>query len=152
MNKLLAAVALVGLISVGGRADNPKSDQANRHSKKVRALQEERLVTLKEIAAEKEKAFRDGRAPSEDVLQAKLLVLGAELELCDSDGERVAVHESIVAVAKEIEETQASRYKAQRLSHSDLLTAKANRLEAEVAHERAKAKAAATQKRPEPSR
>jgi tetratricopeptide (TPR) repeat protein/thiol-disulfide isomerase/thioredoxin len=119
---------------------------------RVRALQEERLATLKEIAAEREKAFRHGRAPSDDVLQARLLVLRAELELCDSDRERVAIHEKIVALAKETEETRASQYKARRLSHSDLLTAKANRLEAEVALERAKAKAAAPKKGPEPSR
>jgi hypothetical protein len=112
----------------------------------VRALQEERLATLKEIADEKEKVFRAGRGLPEDVLQARLLVLRAELELCDSDRERVAVHEKIVAMAKEIEETLAGYYKAQRLLHSDLLTAKANRLEAEVALERAKAKAAAPRK------
>jgi tetratricopeptide (TPR) repeat protein/thiol-disulfide isomerase/thioredoxin len=113
---------------------------------KVRALQEERLATLKEIAAEWENVFRHSRCPPEDVWQAKLLVLRAELELCDSDRERVAIHEKIVALAKETEETRASQYKAQRLSHSDLLTAKANRLEAEVALERAKAKAAAPKK------
>ena len=152
MKKLLAAVALVGLIAVGGRADNPKSNQPNQSSKKVKALQKERLATLKEIAAESENVFRHGRCPPEDVWQAKLLVLRAELELCDSDRERVAVHEKIVTLAKETEEMQTLRYKAARLSHSDLLTAKANRLEAEVALERAKAKASAPKKGPEPSR
>ncbi len=110
------------------------------------------MATLKEIAAEWEKTFRHGRCPAEDVWQAKLLVLRAELELCDSDRERVAVHEKIVALAKETEEMQTLRYKAARLSHSDLLTAKANRLEAEVALERAKAKAAAPQKERESNR
>jgi tetratricopeptide (TPR) repeat protein/thiol-disulfide isomerase/thioredoxin len=119
---------------------------------RIRALQEVRSATLKEIAAEKEKAFGAGRTTAEDVLQSRLLVLRAELELCNSNRERVAVHEKIVAVAKEIEDTLASYYKAQRLSHSDLLTVKANRLEAEVALERAKAKAAGPQKERESSR
>ena len=152
MSKLFAAVALVGLIASGGRADNPKPNQPNQPSKKVRALQEERLATLKEIAAEWEKVFRAGRALYEDVLQARLMVLRAQLELCDSDRERVAVHEKIVALAKETEEMQTLRYQAARLSHSDLLMAKANRLEAEVALERAKAKAAAPQKQRESNR
>ncbi len=38
MKKLLAAVALVGLIAGGGRADNPKSDQPNQPSKKEKPV------------------------------------------------------------------------------------------------------------------
>jgi RNA polymerase sigma factor (sigma-70 family) len=114
---------------------------------KVKALLKERLATLKEIAAHVEKRFKETALGSlEEVLQAKHQVHMAELDLCESDKERVGIHENIVANARELETLVATRVKAGVAQSVDLLKARVSRLEAEIALERAKAKAAAKPK------
>jgi hypothetical protein len=107
---------------------------------KVRALQKERLAAFKEIVAEIESL--GARVPLDDLLHAKRQVLHAEFELCESDKERVEVLAKLVAVAKELEAVVAQRFKDMRVVRRDLLKAKADRLEAEIALERAKDQAA----------
>jgi len=114
---------------------------------KVRQLQKERLAALKEIAAEIKRLFNQGQTSVNMMLQADSAALKAELELCEHDVERVPVHEKLVANARELEGFDEQRFKAGRIPHSELLTAKVNRLEAEIDLERAKAKVA-SQMRP----
>lgn len=110
---------------------------------KVQWLLQERVATLKEIAAKREKAHKHlGTVTAEEVLQAKSAVLTAELERCERDLDRLGVHERIVAVAREVEKGAEQRYQAGRVPHRDLLAVRVQRLEAEVALERAKANAA----------
>jgi RNA polymerase sigma factor (sigma-70 family) len=123
-------------------ADPPAPGGASGESR-VRALLKERLATLQEVLAETEKASRAAAVSPNVVLQAKLQVLKAELDLCESDKERVAVHEKMVAVARECERMIEQQYRAAMATHTDLLKAKASRLEAEIALERARTQAAA---------
>src|SRR5207237_10825703 len=110
---------------------------------KVRELLKERLATLKEIAAQAEQAFRQNASSREEVMRARLQVHQAELDLCDSDAERIRVHEEIVAVAKEIEALINASQQEGVASSGVMLRARVQRLDAEIALERAKAKAAA---------
>jgi len=110
---------------------------------KVQALLQERLATLREIVAVTEKLNKEsGTIPLEEVLHARLQLHKAELEQCESDKERVKVHEKIVQVAKELEAILNQRFQAGRITPVDALKAKVNRLEAEVSLERVKAKVA----------
>jgi outer membrane protein TolC len=124
-----------------GQADSQPPDGAGK-APRVRALLKDKLATMREIVAWIEKSHQVGRASDEEVLQAKLAVLQAELELAESDRERVTVLEKVVAVQKEIETIVQTHFKAARAGQIDVLRAKANRLDAEIALERAKAKAA----------
>jgi len=110
-----------------------------RAESKVRRLQEERLSILKEIAAEKESLYRTGRTTANELLPAKSAVLRAELELCGSDQARIVVLEKLVTNAKELEEFNETLFHAARVPRSEFLTAKANRLQAEIDLERVKA-------------
>ena len=74
------------------------------------------------------------------MLQANQRVLKAELELAKTDKERFAIHEKQVEVAKQIEELAEQHFKAGVARQVDVLNARADRLEAEIALERAKAK------------
>lgn len=109
---------------------------------KIQALLKERLVTLKELEKAIKAAYLTGKATFADLVQASALVLKAELELCSSDKERLAVHERAVALSKEHERAVAQRYDAGQATHATVLAATANRLEVEIAFERAKAEAA----------
>ncbi|MCI0456146.1 MAG: efflux RND transporter periplasmic adaptor subunit [Gemmataceae bacterium] len=107
---------------------------------RLKALLKERLATLRALAEQTTKDYQTGRASFDRVHQAMRALLHAELELCDSDKERIAVLERIVAQAKEYEKRADQRYKSGAVSISDALMAVAGRLEAEIALERAKAK------------
>ena len=103
---------------------------------------EEWLAAAKKIAAETEIRYEAGRVSLDEVIEAKLQVCRAELDLCETDKERVGVYEKIVALAKELETVRNTQFEAGRITPAVLGKAKADRLEAETALERAKAKAA----------
>lgn len=81
-----------------------------------------------------------GRVSFDLLEHAQKALLLAELELCDSDKERVAVLEKVVALTKEFEKNAIQRYKDGTVPQADALMAAVNRLEAEIALERAKAR------------
>jgi RNA polymerase sigma factor (sigma-70 family) len=103
-------------------------------------LLKQRLAMAKEMAAQFEKGYQMGTVSLTQLLQAKDAVLKAELDLCESDKERVAVLEKMVASAKMSEETAAAMVQSGQASPTSLLEAKLKRLEAEIALERAKQK------------
>jgi RNA polymerase sigma factor (sigma-70 family) len=126
-------------------ADNPAGQQAGAQTakeSKVRALLKERLTILRERASALREQHKSGVAALEPVQEADLRVYRAELDLCESDKERVWVHEKIVAVLREMEKRVADLRKAAAAPEADVTDAKLNRLEAEIALERAKEKIA----------
>ena len=64
----------------------------------------------------------------------------AQLDLCDTNAERVAVLERMLAQARDYEKIAAERVKAAATPTTTLLKAKLSRLDVEVALERAKDK------------
>jgi hypothetical protein len=169
--KLAAAVALVlGLVFTGagvsagvlrGEAQNPtpsttsarEAAQAEKpgdpppggkadKEDKVRTLLKERLAVLKEMAAQVHERFKAGASSSAEVMRANQEVYKAELELCETPKERVAVLEKNLDATKVLEDHVAQLVKAGAVPTAELLRAKANRLEAEIALEREKAKVA----------
>src|SRR5262245_50040827 len=74
-------------------AEEPKESR-------LKELLKEKLSILKEVAAELEKAAASGQVSVEQTLQATEAVLRAELDLCESDKERIPILEKLVAAAK----------------------------------------------------
>lgn len=165
--KLLAGVLLVGAMTLAGAAisarhpgaapDEPKKsavptspskggDALGDPAKdgpggntKVRELQKERLALLRQLADQLTAANKRGETSVASVLEAQREVLAAELELCETGKERFAVLEKRVELAKEIEKATEKAVEARAVSAADLLRAKANRLQAEIELEKAKA-------------
>jgi hypothetical protein len=115
-------------------------------SKRVQALLKERLATLKELAAVSKRSYVEGRTTVAEIARINRLLLKAELELCESNQERIAVHERAVALAKECERIAGLRVTAGTDGQASVLTARAERLSAEIALERAKGRQAVNQK------
>jgi hypothetical protein len=109
--------------------------------KKVDELLKERLATLKELVSVTKAAYQKGTGTFAEVSQATGLLLGAELELCASAKERIAVHEKVVALARDNERVTAKLHESGHAARTALLSARAARLEAEIALERARAHA-----------
>jgi hypothetical protein len=108
---------------------------------KIQELLHQRLATVKELATVTKSAYLHGKATFAELAQANTLLLQAELELCETEKERLAVHERAVASAKEIERVAAQLHKSGLAPQASALAARAARLQAEIVFERAKAKA-----------
>lgn len=134
MVTLMAAVAPATPQEQGTRKDET--------SKKIKALQKERIATLKEVADHVNALFKSGHASFEEAAEARLLVLNAELDDAEKQSDRIAINEKIVDVMKKYEEVADSMVKVGKEMRSSFLKTKARRLEAEIRLERAKLKEA----------
>lgn len=127
---LAVTVIVLGPVAAG-QADNAK----------IKQLLQERLATLKEVVKVATQDYQAGKVSFDRVSKATNDLLNAELELCQTDKERIAVFEKLVATAKDNETSAKARFKAGVALQSDVLLATASRLDAEIALERAKSKA-----------
>ena len=113
---------------------------------KLKELQQERLVTARELAKLEMARFKNAQGLIDEVLESTRTLAGAELDVCESDKERVAALEKILAIAKDTERIAAGFAKTGQGRESAALRAKAERLRVEIALERAKARKDAPQK------
>ena len=133
---LAAAIAVVAALSGGSTtpaADEPKADAA------VRALQKERLTLLETIHDQALRAYNGGETSFDRVLSAHLALLNGKLDLCETNAERVKVHEDMVKAAEEFQKTVAKLSEAKTVSRIDVLRAEVQRLDARIGLEKAKA-------------
>jgi uncharacterized protein (TIGR03067 family) len=100
----------------------------------------QRLATLRENAARTELLYKQGAASVGVVQQARLAVLNAELDLCETPPERIGLYEKILAHRREIEKSMEMLYKTGLAGESTLLMARAERQEAEIALQRERAR------------
>jgi multidrug efflux pump subunit AcrA (membrane-fusion protein) len=128
------------------KAEEARPTQRNAIDTKVQELLNERLATVKELAKATQAAYLQGKATIAEVTQANTLLVKAELELCKSDKERVAVHEKAVTLAKEYEKNAEQLFTTGRATQASVLAVRADRLEAEIAYERIKANTAIQRK------
>jgi multidrug efflux pump subunit AcrA (membrane-fusion protein) len=142
---LLAFVAVCASISlVRSEAQEPAKPEGK--ARKIKEMQQERLATARELAKVQTARFRSNQGQIEEVLEATRVLADAELDLCVSDKERVAVLEKILAVAEDTERMAANFAKVGQGRDSTALVAKAERLRIEIDLERVKAKKALPQK------
>ena len=107
---------------------------------KIKSLQRQRLTVLTEAASEIKSTYLAGRT-SVDRLQAALRdQYEAELDLCETDKDRLKVLGVILKLAGESEQSLEKRYKAGDLPKSELLAATAATLQAAISVEKMKAK------------
>lgn len=137
MRKRDLGIALVLLLLA---AAGPRLAAAEAKDDKLNALLKERLATVKLVAARMEAAYKAGEVTAERMIEAAEAVLKAELDLCESDKERVAVLVKLVEAARAREELVEKMVKAATAPGTALLRAKVSRLEAEIALERARRK------------
>jgi hypothetical protein len=124
---------------------NLLEDQGRKPSK-LQTLLKERLEILQR-RAEKMKSLRKVNAVSEEeVWQANLRLCKAELDLCETARDRIAVLEKIATICKQKEEHIAQLVKQRSVAFAAVDDAHLERLEAEIALEREKAKSAGLSK------
>src|SRR5262245_47733372 len=118
----------------------PRTHAGDAKGSRLKALLGERLAILREVASRTAEAHRGGHASFAEVFEANQAVCKAELDACETDRERVAVLEKLLADAKEYERRAAAQAKAGAVPAGGALKAKVTRLDVEIALERARGK------------
>ncbi len=123
-------------------ADTPGQNRPAEPDGKIKQLQQERIATLKQAAEIADKLYKNARITPQEVCEAQLLVLRAELEAAGNDADRVAICQKSVDLLKNYEQIAAAAVPNARGTQVSALTVKASRLEAEILLEQTKARAA----------
>ena len=103
---------------------------------KIRQLLNERHEILKKSIKSMKILQEAGRAEYKDIRDATIAILQVEIELCQSQAERIKVYEKIVDFYREQEKHFGLMADAGRLGAFELDYIKADRLQAEVDLER----------------
>jgi outer membrane protein TolC len=109
-------------------------------SPRLKALLAEKLTLMREGLDVSTKLYQQGRGELQDVIQWQRELHQAELEVCTTDPERIAVWTQALASAKEFEKIARTRKQAALASSSEVLRASAYRLDVEIALERLNSK------------
>jgi outer membrane protein TolC len=128
------------VITVAGFLSVPGDSHADDKDSKVKALLKDRLAVLQEVVTLQSASYSSGGVTFLELLEAKQSAYKAELDLCETDAERIAVLENRLAIAKQQVETLKRLVSAAEVDRTDLLKAEAKRLKIEVALERLKGK------------
>ncbi|VTR92523.1 unnamed protein product [Gemmata massiliana] len=136
---LAGAVAVLLAVPAGAQEkinllNKGKSEES---AQKIKALQKERIAALKDVAEQTAALFKNGRTTADEVYEARLTALRAELDAAEKGPERVALHKSVVDVLKEYETWAVAQHEAARATAATALKVKARRLESEIHLERA---------------
>src|SRR5947207_848326 len=99
---LMAAFWLFLIVSGGAWGQDSAKPEAK--ADKQKALLTERLAILRDLVRLSTAAYKTAGGSYEEVSEATRRMLQAELELCASDKERIAVLEKLVAEAKTVED------------------------------------------------
>src|SRR5579872_3112339 len=137
MNRIAFSVVLVGLgivtgLLVSSGLAEPTAVVRGPNEENLTALRKERRDILRQAVEQAEALHRNGRIDYASIPRITISLLNAELELAPDRAGRIAVRERTVEQFKMIEDAVAQARIAARAQSTDLLEAKAARLQAEI--------------------
>lgn len=101
-------------------------------SPEIKALQEQRIETFREMVAMAEAKFADGQGSSSNLLEAQRKLLVAQLDADSDPAERTQLREEIVENLMQFEVQVEAEILSGGAPHSNLLEVRAARLQAEI--------------------
>jgi hypothetical protein len=148
MPALFLALLVAVLLAVPARAQDketsPAPDQNEPSAKKIQQLQQQRLGVLKEMSDQIRTLHSKGLASIDEVYEARLAVLQAEIDATTDDSKRVTFSKDMLGVLTEWEQSADALHRSARTEGTNYLRIKARRLQAEIVWEQAKAKGTQT--------
>ncbi len=139
---VLAATLLMAPASPQDRVKPSPKERIEESVRKVKELQKDRIATLKQMVDLDSQLQGRGVVPFDEVVEARLLLLNAELDAAEKESDRVALYKNIVDELKKYETFAERRVKLAQVATVSVLKVKARRLEAEINWERSKSKEA----------
>lgn len=128
---LVGLGGLVGLFISSGLAE-PTVIVRGKDAEKLTALRKERREVLRQAVRQAEEMYRSGRLPYATIPRLTVNLLNAELDLAPDRDARIAIRERVVDQLKISEEMVNQNVKSGQAANTDLLEAKAARLQAEI--------------------
>ncbi len=137
MNRIAFSVVLVGLgvasgLLVSSGLAQPAAVVREANPEDLTALRKERRDILRQAVEQAEVLHRSARIDDASIRRIAINLLHAELDLAPDHAARVALREQMVKQFKAIEELAAARVESARAMKTELLEAKAARLQAEI--------------------
>jgi outer membrane protein TolC len=137
MNRIAFSVVLVGLGIATGLLASPGLAEPNAairgpNARSVTALREERRDILRQTVEQAEVLYRNAKIDEASMRRITINLLNAELDLAPELAGRIALRKRTVEQFKAIEEVVVARVESARATNTDLLEAKAARLQAEI--------------------
>jgi hypothetical protein len=135
---LAGMCVLGGLLMIGLTEGRPQAPGTARPTldkatlAEVRKLQEKRRDLLREALEGRQKLYQAARSEMRDVVETSRRLLKAELDLAETDAERIAAHEKQLEMAQALIEVAKARKAAARGTHADILDAEALSLELQI--------------------
>jgi hypothetical protein len=139
---VMASTVLMAPASPQDKVNPPRKDKTEESAKKIKDLQRERIATLKQLVDVNSKLREKRQVSYEDVVEARLLLLNAELDAAEKESSRITLYKRMVDVLKDGERFAENAVRIEGGPPVRILKVKARRLEAEINLERVKAKEA----------
>lgn len=131
---VFALLLFVVLVTNGLRPHRSlRATAADSNDSQLQQLLKERHAVLRHIASQIADEYRAGKVSFAEVHRANQAIHKAEFDQCDTDKERAAVLEKMLAEAKENEKQAEATYQAGQAPARSVLAAKVDRLEVEIA-------------------
>lgn len=143
--RMLALILATAMTTVA-IAQEKKSSQSEESVKKIKDLQKERIAVLKDLVEQTTIQYKSALSSFEEVWDAKILLLKAELEGAEKESERIAIYKETIDTLKQYEERARAQVESGRGTNAVVLKIKAKRLEIEILLEQAKMKEAKEKK------
>src|SRR5262249_46926921 len=131
---VMVVVAMLQVLSVSAEDGvnlSPK-EQIEASAKKIKELQQQRIAILKDVVEICTQVYQRGRVSFEEVLEANLQLLNAELDVAEKESDRIELYKNTVEMLKQYEQTAAAAVDAARGTQAALLKIRARRLEIEI--------------------
>ncbi|HEY3963816.1 MAG TPA: hypothetical protein VGM05_04615 [Planctomycetaceae bacterium] len=136
MNRIVFSIVLVGLgVATGLFVSSGLAEPAavrGPNAENLTALRKERRDILRQAVEQAEVLHRSAKIDDASFRRIAINLLHAELDLDPDHAARVALREQMVKQFKAIEEIAAARVESARATRTELLEAKAARLQAEI--------------------
>ena len=129
---LLCVLATSVCLVMLSQSATSQTEQNTLSDKKLNSLLEELRDTRRQIVEWIELRYSQGNASLDNVIQARIELLDAELDIAKTKAERVRVREEQVKNFLELENLLTQRHKNGEITNVEILAVKAVRLEAEI--------------------
>jgi hypothetical protein len=116
----------------------PGKGRVAASSPRVKELQKERIAALKALAEQLDQLFRNSRAEFKDVVEARVVLLNAEIDAAETGADRIPLYKKAIDNMREYEKLTGARVASGRGTTADVLRVTARRLEIEIRLERAR--------------
>ena len=114
----------------------PAKEQIEASARKIKELQKERIDALEAAVDIQNTLFIKARGPFRDVMEARLLLLQAQLDMAEKRADRIALYKKAIGTVQDLEKIAAAHVKRGTETEASVLQAKARRLEVEIQLER----------------